>query len=497
MERLSRLLTVAALVTLVGVFPAPARAADVSFGTPKASSVFGESVTFQQPVTASGVDRAEILVTFPASIGPLVTPVAAPADGTSTLRHAILLSEGHLMPNTRLTARWRLTLDDGTMQLGPDVSITYADDRFEWRSAEGDLMRVHWYEGSAAFGRRALKIGEDAIAKAEDLLGVKETEPVDFFVYADQAAFYDALGPGTRENVGGQADSDIRTLFALITPGEIDDAWVGIVIPHELTHLVFDTAVRNPYHFPPRWLNEGVATYLSQGYDASDRQLVTQAADDGTLIPLSGLTGQFPTARDAFYLAYAESVAAVDYLVRLHGQDALVELIRSYSLGRTDDEAFGDALGVDTAAFETAWFASVGATVPAKVGPRPDPTGPLPPDWTSSGPTPTPTGSGQPSPSATPVPSGPAGGEDDGAPLLPIALAALAAVAVALGVVLFAMRRRPIARAAVPASASPPPGPWSAPLPQMAPLEAATTEQVAHPAVDTPAEGEASHGPDA
>ena len=38
-----------------------------------------------------------------------------------------------------------------------------------------------------------------------------------------------------------------------------------VVVPHELTHLVFDTAVTNPYHFPPRWLNEGLAVYLSEG----------------------------------------------------------------------------------------------------------------------------------------------------------------------------------------------------------------------------------------
>jgi hypothetical protein len=33
-------------------------------------------------------------------------------------------------------------------------------------------------------------------------------------------------------------------LFALIGPNAIDDAWVSIVVPHELTHLVFDTAVQ-------------------------------------------------------------------------------------------------------------------------------------------------------------------------------------------------------------------------------------------------------------
>jgi aminopeptidase N len=123
---------------------------------------------------------------------------------------------------------------------------------------------VHWYEGDAAFGRHALEIGEQAVKDTSELLGVTETDPIDFFVYADQGAFYDALGPGTRENVGGQANAEIRTLFALITPNEINDPWVDVVVPHELVHMVFDTAVTNPYHFPPRWLNEGLAVYLSE-----------------------------------------------------------------------------------------------------------------------------------------------------------------------------------------------------------------------------------------
>ena len=37
---------------------------------------------------------------------------------------------------------------------------------------------------------------------------------------------------------------------------------------------MFDTAVENPYHFPPRWLNEGLAVYLSEGYELGDRRAV-------------------------------------------------------------------------------------------------------------------------------------------------------------------------------------------------------------------------------
>ena len=106
-------------------------------------------------------------------------------------------------------------------------------------------------------------------------------------------------GPATRENVGGQADAGIRTLFALIRPSEIDDAWVETVIPHELTHLVFDTAVYNPYHFPPRWLNEGLAVYESEGYGPRATGATSRAPpSDGTLIPLTGPDRAVPDERE-------------------------------------------------------------------------------------------------------------------------------------------------------------------------------------------------------
>ena len=265
-----------------------------------------------------------------------------------------------------------------------------------------------------------------------------ETQPVDFYVYADQQAFYDALGPGTRENVGGEAIADIRTMFALITPSEIDASWVGIVIPHELTHLVFDTAVRTPYHFPPRWLNEGLAVYLSQGYDASDRSMVQSAAADGSLVPLDGLTGAFPTDQTGFYQAYAESVSAVDFMIRRYGQDALVKLIRSYAQGRTDDEAFTAAIGADTAGFDAAWFAELGATIRPKTGPRPAPAGPVPSGWAAASPGSAQTGGSTPGTSASPSQGAPgqgASGSSDAALLAILAIVIVAFVGTLLAIV--------------------------------------------------------------
>ena len=386
-----------------------AAAADIAtFGPPEATSSYGKSIDFRQPVTVTrDLERVEILIDVEGAPGAEAFEEQLPAAGTTstTLDHRMAVSSGALLPNTKLSARWRLTATDGSVVLGPNVSVTYDDTRFDWKTRTGDLVRVHWYDGGEAFGQRAMTIGDRAVRETSELLGVAETEPIDFFVYADKNAFYDALGPGTRENVGGQANADIRTLFALITPGEIDAAWVGIVIPHELTHLVFNTAVDNPYHFPPRWLNEGLAVYLSEGYGSSDRSAVEDAARQGTLIPLGGLTGQFPTTVDRFSLAYSESVSAVDYLIRQYGKDALVSLIKSYARGLTDDEAFSGAIGRDTTAFDRAWRDELNAKDPVVYGPQDAPAGPLPPGW--SGPAPGAAASARPGVNAPSAPSSP------------------------------------------------------------------------------------------
>ena len=377
---------VAAAGLLSTLVPVVAASSPATFGTPTADSTFGTGVDFGQPVTVgTPIGRVELLLTLADAIGPTVIDVPnPPLAGASTLTYRLDTSgTSHMIPNTPIVARWRLfsAADPTAVALGPEVHVVYADDRFQWKTVSGDLVRVHWYRGSAAFGAKALKLGEDEVRHTSELLGVTETRPADFFVYADQDKFYDALGPGAHENVAGTAFADIRTLLGLIPPDQIDDPLVAVRIPHEFVHLVFDTASKNPYHDPTHWLNEGLAVYQSEGYGASDRGMVEDAARSGTLIPLDGLTGSFPNG-DAFFLAYAEAVSAVDYMIRTYGSDALVTLIRSYAAGRTDDEAFSAALGIDMTAFATAWSSELKAKTPTKYGPQPAPPGPVPTAWT-------------------------------------------------------------------------------------------------------------------
>jgi hypothetical protein len=435
------------LAIFAGPAAAPVRAADPVFGKPTIEGTFGQGLELTQPVTLDETPaRVEVLLTYADAPGPLVVELPPPTStGAATLRYQVdVAADGDILPNTPISARWRITPKDGDPVVGPQARTVYADERFDWQTVTGDVVRLHWYEGDAAFGEHALKIGDQAIKDTSRLLGVTEKDPIDFFVYADQQAFYDALGPGTHENVGGQANAEIRTMFALITPAEINDPWVDVVVPHELTHLVFDTAVRNPYHFPPRWLNEGLAVYLSEGYKASDRSAVEAEAGDGGLIPLDGLVGQFPTSAEGFFLSYAESVSAVDFFIRTHGQDALVSLIGSYAHGLTDNEAFEAAIGMDMAAFDDAWLADLHAVVPVRHGPQPAPPGPRPSAWGAAGNGPLPTsppGDQTPTGSSTPGNGDGTGGPGGGTSTVLLGIVAIVVFAAA-GLLAWSRSRR-------------------------------------------------------
>ncbi|MEO8272799.1 MAG: peptidase MA family metallohydrolase [Chloroflexota bacterium] len=474
-------LAILAVVLLVSLALAPAvAAAEPTFQPVTVTYKFGRSIDFEQRVTLpAGVARMEALVragndaqTF------LATITGIEASGSTTLRYSYATPLGGLFPNTPVEVGFRITFDDGTVADGPTASIRYQDERFAWRTVAGSIVRVHWYQGSESFGKRALDIGERAVQEASALLGVTETDPIDFYIYADRDAFYDVIGAGLPENVGGLALAQIRTLFANIAPSAVDDPWVGIVVPHELTHLVFNTAIKNPYHDPLHWLNEGLAVYLSEGYGAGTKASVGRAGRSGDLMPLRALVGQFPSTANKFSLAYDEAVSAIDYMVRTHGREALVKLIRSYADGVSDDAAFTAALGVDTAGFEAGWLADLGFPAPQPLGPQPAPVGPLPPGW-NAGPAPTP-GPGASGPVATATPVTPGGSGGDGSVLAYVGIGIVGLLIVA-GLVVVASRMSRGEPFLPPLAPEPPRGPEPPdafePPPDPEPLEPAPRDE--------------------
>lgn len=377
------LVPVVAMLLLTIWLPASAQS-DVVMGEPQAQGAFGETVVFSTTFRSDQAPlRVELLTRLPGEAEERVEFAAHERDTADRWR-ATVYRAGHIVPNTSWQYRFRV-VTDGSSVTGPPATHTVADERLEWQVLAGDRVNVWWHDGGQDFGRRALEIAETALASSSALLGVGQMEPVDFYIYSETPDFRQAMGPATRENVGGQAHPAIRTLFGLIAPRQIGSDWIDELITHELAHLVFHEAVDNPYQYPPRWLNEGLAVYLSRGYSEGDRAQARGAAGGGTIIPLEGLGGNFPTRPVRSGLAYAESVSAVDFMVQTYGEEQLVDLITSFADGTGLDAAFVAATGADFAAFDAAWLASLGAQPPQAYGPREVEPGPLPDAWAAEG----------------------------------------------------------------------------------------------------------------
>ncbi len=395
----------------VGIMPVAA--AEPTFDQPSVATALSEPLVFTSTVTGDDVAQVEVLVRLAGEETAAVL-AAEPGGEANTWRATAeldiptsslcaCLADGHSPPNTRFEFQFRARAADGSATLGPVAQGMVSDERFTWQTLEQDLVRVHWYEGDTAFAQAALDVANGAIDRAAELLGTTLPQPVDLFVYATEEAMRSAISPN-RENVAGQAHSSIDTMFVWIPPGQSAAGFAGPLVAHELTHLVMNEATDNPFHGVPRWIDEGVAVYLSEGYNQTWSAPVAAAVRNRTLIPLDGLSALFPSSADEFYLAYGESTAAIDFFTRTYDEETLWALVRSYKNGLSDDDAFIAATGQDVAAFNAAWFASLDLEVPEPVGPRPGPAGPTPDAWQPVG-QPSPQPSGQASPGQSPASS--------------------------------------------------------------------------------------------
>ena len=191
----------------IGSSAAAVLGASITFGTPTATSTFGKGIEFTQPYSGAGTFReVDIVITYPGGFGPSVIELQSP--GATSFDDLLDTSAGEIQTNTQLVAYFQVVLADGTVPTARTSTSPTPTTGSTGRRWSGESSGCTGIEGDDTFAQQALQMGEDGIAKASAFLGFTETAPIDFFVYADQTAFYDALGPGTRDNVGGEANPD-------------------------------------------------------------------------------------------------------------------------------------------------------------------------------------------------------------------------------------------------------------------------------------------------
>jgi len=130
-----------------------------------------------------------------------------------------------------------------------------------------------------------------------------------------------------------------------------DRATLDRVLRHEYTHALVHDRTRGR---APTWLSEGLAIACEGRATDRERQIVRSS---NHLIPIRELHGSFLTLpRTEVPLAYAESAAAVEYLLQRHGETAVRTLLTRVEESKDFAAAFEDATGATYTEFQADWL---------------------------------------------------------------------------------------------------------------------------------------------
>ncbi len=265
-------------------------------------------------------------------------------------------------PGTEFEYWWKIT-DEAGNELKTDLrSLLYMDERHDWQTLSSDRLTLYWYAGGRAFGEALFDQANKTLDQIEAEAGVRVEIPVKIFIYGSYADLRNAIAVGSQEWTGGQAFTEQGVVVIGVPPGDLDYGLAAT--PHELTHLVIHQATDNPFGDIPRWLDEGLAVYMSGELDADwrgYRDIVARAAERGELMTLQTLSSTFPADSDQAGLAYAQSGVVVEFIIEHYGKEAMAHLLEIFSEGALYDDALEQALGVDTWGLDNAWRESIGA----------------------------------------------------------------------------------------------------------------------------------------
>ncbi len=268
-------------------------------------------------------------------------------------------------PGARLTYYWTLYDTAGTGYSSPTQELTYHDNRFSFRELKSGLVTVRWYQGDANFGQAALNKATSTIEKLSKLYKLEPKTPIILTIYPDSRTMFTALPPNTAEWVGGQATPSLGTIVLSIAPGNLLE--LGRSIPHEISHQVVYQATLNPYNVPPTWLDEGLAVSNQEQIEAVLLEALARGIDKRNLFSLRALNGSFPADSQESYLAYAQSLKTVQYILSKYGQEALAKILAAFRDGVTYDEAVRRGLGISLDDLDREWKQSIGYLVSAPV----------------------------------------------------------------------------------------------------------------------------------
>jgi tetratricopeptide (TPR) repeat protein len=239
----------------------------------------------------------------------------------------------------------QLRSDDGVRRLLDQMeheSRTEAD--FREQESNHFIMRYEGSEVADALRSQILETLEDGYKTIDNDLG---GSPRNIYVslYTDQAYFDVTRAPSWSTAINdGKIRVPISGLKA-VTPE------LSGTLRHELTHSFIRLITHERC---PGWLNEGIAQLEEGRSTGSIGNRLAALYASGHQIPLNQLEGRFDIfSRDEASVAYAESLAAAEYIRTAYGMPSLAQILQRLGQGQPVESALRATVHVGYAELES------------------------------------------------------------------------------------------------------------------------------------------------
>ncbi len=336
---------------------------------------FPETVTFAVMV-AEDVPIVSAVLTYDVSrVSCLEAAAQVPVEVVNNRAEWtwVMSRSGNPPPGATLWWEWTLTDANGRSYTTPRQTLTFTDDRFDWRTVENERIRLHWYKGETV-GPMLLESAVAGLKRLEDEMGIQLQGQVQFFIYGSSAEMREAV-LYIQDWAGGVAFSDYNIILMGVPP-EIAESWGRPTVRHELAHLVVEQFGRSCVGgHRPTWLNEGLAVYAEGPPDESILSAIEQAREQNSFEPLRSLNGAFPAHSGAANVAYAQSYSVVAFMLETYGPEKMQAFLLKLAEGESYDEALEAVYGLNVDGLELAWREAIGAP-PRDIPPTPTPISP-------------------------------------------------------------------------------------------------------------------------
>jgi Peptidase MA superfamily len=262
---------------------------------------------------------------------------------------------GQIPPGVNIEYWWKVKDSSGDILQTSPTQYTVYDNNHTWNTLTQGKINVYWYGQNQAFGAAIMTEAQNALKTIASNTGASPNKTVNISIYSSTQDYKSSV-LGAPEWSGGEEVPQYNAIYVIIEPNNMSAELPAV--DHELTHVVVNQIIYNPYNDIPFWLNEGLAVHIQFFGVTLPSQFtapLAAAVTGNSLITVRSLSDPFSAYPDKANLSYAESVSIVAYLINQYGSTKMNQLLSTFEQGSSYDGALQSIYGFNMDGLFTQW----------------------------------------------------------------------------------------------------------------------------------------------